>query len=114
MSYKWGNTVLRVAKYSYNPPQSDNGVKEIPILPDSSGNPASVLQQGGRGRYEVSFTGYANFAEYSNLFSDYYDGRTRTFEDADGWSMTAVIKSIKAVREVDPYEYVYAITLMEV
>lgn len=113
-SYTWGSTALLVAKNSYKPPQAENGLSEIKILPDTSGNPASVVQQGGRARKRASFEGYATESGYCALLTDYYAATSRTFTDLDGNALTAVIENISSVRENSPYPYKYSITLMEV
>lgn len=110
--YTWGSIDLLVAKGSYNPPSASNGITEIKILPDSSGNAASVLQQGGRERKRASFKGYATELNYKSLETDYYATTERTFTDIDNNSFVAAIESFNAVKKGEYYEY--SITLLEV
>lgn len=110
--YTWGTMDLLVAKGSYNPPIAENEIKEIKILPDTSGNPASVLQQGGRDRKRASFKGYATETNYKLLEADYYAATERTFTDIDGNVFDAAIESFNAVKNGEYYEY--SITLLEV
>jgi len=111
--YKWGTKDLLVAKGSYNPPSASNGIIEINILPDAGGNPASILQQGGRGRKRVSFNGYATLVDYQSFEIDYFAAIKRTFTDIDGLMMLATIESFKASRNSGTYPYEYSITLVE-
>lgn len=114
MAYTWGSTTLKVAKNSYTPPIAENGITEIQILPDGTTNPASIIQQGGRTRKRISFTGYATESGYYALLSDLYAVTSRVFTDTDGNAVTCVIESLSATREDnDLYPYVYSITLME-
>lgn len=114
MAYTWGSTTLKVAKNSFTPPIAQNGLTEIQILPDTSGNPASVIQQGGRTRKRISFSGYATETTYYTLLTDLYAATSRTFTDTDGNAVTCVIESLSAIREDNGlYPYVYSITLME-
>lgn len=114
MAYTWGSTTLKVAKNSYTPPIAENGLTEIQILPDALGNPASVIQQGGRTRKRISLTGYATESEYYALLTDLYAATSKTFTDTDGNAVTCVIESLSCMREDnDLYPYVYTITLME-
>jgi hypothetical protein len=110
--YTWGTMDLLVAKGSYNPPTASNGITEIKILPDASGNAASVLQQGGRDRKRASFKGYALETDYKLLETDYYAAAERTFTDIDNNSFTAAIESFNADKNGEYYEY--SITLVEV
>lgn len=110
--YSWGTMDLLVARGSYNPPSAESGITEIKILPDSSGNAASVIQQGGRGRKRASFKGYATEANHHSLENDKLSATQRTFTDIDGNSLVSVIESYNANKNGDYYEY--SITLMEV
>lgn len=114
MAYTWGSKTLHIAKGSYSPPSASNGIKELSILPDSTGNPASIIQQGGRSRKRVSFNGYADETDYYALLTDFYAGTTRTFTDVDSNTLSSVIESISANREHNGiYPYLYSITLLE-
>lgn len=114
MAYTWGSTTLKVAKNSYAPLFANNGIVEINILPDSSGNAASILQQGGRNRKRISLSGYGTEAEYYALLTDYYAATSRVFTDTDGNTLTSVIEALSATREDNGlYPYVYSITLVE-
>ena len=114
MSYKWGTKVLFVAKGSYTAPEFDSGIKEIQILPDTSGNPASVLQQSGRSRKRASFDVYGNFTEYELLNDDKIAATVRIFEDLDGRTFSAVIEQLSISQRIGTDYFKYNITLLEV
>lgn len=114
---KWGTTELNIIKDSYLPPFAKVKLNIINILPGAENTaPASVLQQGGRERYQVQFSGFVRcYAEYQALLTDYINMTERTFEGADGFSMTMIISDFQpGKRTLFPLKIEYSITLMEV
>jgi len=114
MAYTWGNITLTVAKNSYKPPIATSGISELQILPDSSGNAASVLQQSGRGRKRAYLEAHAAESVYKSIESDYYNATTRTFTDIDGNTLEAIIETFAATREAETLPYKCSIGFLEV
>jgi len=114
---KWGTTNLNVIKDSYLLPFADSVINVISILPGANNiAPATVLQQGGRGRYQVAFDGYVKtYAEYQALLNDYIEKTQKTFEGANGFSMTMIIFDFKPKNmKTFSSKIEYSITLVEV
>ncbi len=114
---KWGLTELNVIKDTYTPPVARPKLNVIGILPGADNTaPASVIQQGGRERYQVSFVGYMRtYAEYEVLHNDYINLTPRVFEGAYGFVQTMIISDLQpGKRNLKPAIIEYTITLMEV
>lgn len=115
---KWGNTQLNVIKDSYIPPHAETVFTDIPLIsvPGDFSEPASIVQQGGRGRYKTQFSGFVRiYAEYQALEDDYLGGVKRVFDGADGFNMEMFIFDIKPTgRSLYPTKIYYDIILMEV
>ena len=83
------------------------------ILPDGTTNPASILQQSGRGRYEVSFDGFTtSYADYKTLHADAIALTQRTWADGTD-SITMIISYLSPAVMIMPGKWEYSITLME-
>lgn len=114
---KWGNTELNVIKNTYTPPVAKPKLNVIEILLGVDNTaPASVIQQGGRERYQVSFAGWVKtYAEYETLLEDYINLTPRTFEGGYGFTQTMVITDLQpGKRNLIPAIIEYTITLLEV
>lgn len=114
---KWGTTELNIIKDSYTPPYAKTQLNVINILPGADNTaPASVIQQGGRERYQVTFSGFVrSYAEYQALLNDHINMNERTFGGADGFSMTMIISNFQpGNRKLFPLKIEYSITLLEV
>lgn len=114
---KWGTTNLNIIKDSYIPPFAKSNLNIINILPGADNTiPASVIQQGGRDRYQVSFDGFIrNYTDYKALQDDHINMTSRTFTGADGFSTSMIISDFKPGRRtLFPLKLEYSITLMEV
>lgn len=114
---KWGTTELNVIKDTYVPPYAKAQLNIINILPGADNTaPASVLQQGGRERYQLSFSGFVrSYAEYQALLEDHINMIERTFEGADGFSMTMIISDFQpGNRTLFPLKIEYSVKLIEV
>lgn len=112
--FTWGITTLKVVPGTYNPPHCENGLTEINILPDASGNLASVMQQAGRGRYRASFDGFtSSYAAYKALLNDSIAQTERVFVDGNE-TLTMTIESLSPATMVIDGKWEYSITLMEV
>lgn len=114
---KWGATKLNVVKDTYTPPVSLAKLNTIDLLPGLDNiTPASVIQQGGRERYQVSFSGWANtYAEYEELLNDHINLTPRVFEGAYGFSQMMIISDLQpGKRNLIPAIIEYSITLVEV
>lgn len=114
---KWGTTELNIIKDSYVPPFAKTKINVIEILPGADNTAlASVLQQGGRGRYQAQFSGFVrNYEEYQALLNDHINMTERTFEGADGFSLTMIISDFQpGKRTLFPLKIEYSITFMEV
>ena len=111
--YNWGTLDLLVAKDSYNPPSSNIVMNEIRLIPSGDNlNSNTILQQGGRDRKRIKFSGYASKIDYESLVTDYLATTTRIFTDIDSVTLSAIIESISASYFSGWYSY--NITLMEV
>lgn len=114
MSFTWGSTTLKVVPDTYNPPHCENGLVEIEILPDGTTNPATVLQQAGRGRYRVSFNGFTTtYNDYKSLRDDYIALTEKTFSDGNE-SLTMIISELSPATLIFGDKWEYTITLLEV
>jgi hypothetical protein len=114
MPYTWGSTNLKIVPKTYSPPHSSNGLTEIPILPDGTTNPASVIQQAGRGRKIVYFEGFTtSYADYAELHDDFVALTQRTFDDGNE-SLTMIISDLSPATMITAGKYEYSMTLMEV
>lgn len=114
MSFTWGTTTLNVTPNTYNPPHCSNGLVEINILPDGTTNPATVLQQAGRGRKRVSFKGFTRtWEDYEALHDDYIALTQRTFSDGNE-SLTMIINELSPATLIFGNKWEYTITLLEV
>lgn len=114
---KWGSTTLNVLKDSYIPPYAESEINIIDLIPGTDNTtPSTVMQQGGRQRYEVRFEGLVwSYAAYQALESDYISGTSRTFNDDDTTDITMVITELKPKsRSLAPFRIIYEITLTEV
>ncbi|MDF2881671.1 MAG: hypothetical protein K0R54_2228 [Clostridiaceae bacterium] len=114
---KWGTTELNVIKDSYIPPFAKPKLNVIEILPGADNTaPSSIIQQGGRGRYQVSFNGFVrNNTEYQALLDDTINLTERTFDGADGFTMNMIISDFTPTkRSLFPLKIEYSMTLMEV
>lgn len=110
----WGNTTLKVKPGTYSPLHCTNGLVEIEILSDTSGDPATVLQQAGRGRKRASFEGFTfAYADYEDLHDDYLALTERTFTGPEG-SLTMIISELSPATMVVNGKWEYSVTLMEV
>jgi hypothetical protein len=114
---KWGNTKLNIIKDSYIPPHAEVKYNELALIPGPNNtNPATVIQQGGRGREKVNFNGFVySWLEYEALETDKINGTARTFEGADGYTKTMIIANLNPTkRTLYPLKIEYSITLLEV
>lgn len=113
MAYTFGSYALKIVPETYQPYWYENGLNEISILPDGTTNPASILQQAGRGRMKVSFQGFVTaYSDYSNLRADYLALTSRTFTDGTD-SITMIISELSPATMIVPGKWEYSITLME-
>ena len=113
MSYTWGSTALKIVPETYSPAHAENGLVKMDILPDGTTNPASILQQSGRGRYEVSFDGFTtSYADYKTLHADAIALTQRTWADGTD-SITMIISYLSPAVMIMPGKWEYSITLME-
>lgn len=114
---KWGDTKLNIIKDSYIPPHAETVFTDIPLIPTPGdfSEPASIVQQGGRGRYKTQFSGFVKtYAEYQALENDYLGGVVKVFDGADGFSMDMFIFDIKPTRRsLYPTKIYYDIVLWE-
>lgn len=113
---KWGTTELNIIKDSYMPPYAESKLNVIGILPGlGNTTPANILQQGGRGRYQVSFDGFVrSYSDYQALLTDALNMTERTFYGADDFEMTMIISEIQPKgRTLFPLKIDYSITMME-
>jgi len=112
----WGDTELNIIQDSYAPPVASAGINEIQILPDPNDldQPASVLQQSGRGRERIPLDCWVESqAEFEALVTDLYNGEERTFTGHDEVSFKAVITSISPRRRVFDTFIEFSITFLE-
>lgn len=113
MAYSWGSTNLKIVPETYQPYWYENGLTEISILPDGTTTPASVLQQGGRGRKKVSFQGFTtSYSDYSSLRADYLALTSRSFSDGTD-TITMIISDLSPATMIVSGKWEYSITLME-
>ena len=111
--YKWGDMTVHVDKDTYVPPNPTVNTTEINILPDGTNNPATILQEAGRGRKRASFTGFALTEEdYISIQLDYQTRTIRLFTDTLGNTFEALILTFNPSRIADYYKY--DIVLLEV
>lgn len=114
---KWGSTQLYTIKDTYIPPTVNVQINKIELIPGTDNtDPSNVIQQGGRGRYEVKFDGLVKtYAEYQSLETDYINGTSRTFYGADEFSEDMIISELTLKsRTLHPLMIIYSITLTEV
>ena len=112
--FTWGSTNLNVVPNAYNPPHTSNGLVEINILPDGTTNPASVIQQAGRGRMRANFEGFTrSYSDYKSLRDDYIALTQRTFADGNE-SLTMIINELSPATLIFSDKWEYTITLLEV
>lgn len=114
---KWGTTTLNVLKNTYKPPFAVSDMNKINLIPGADNSePADVLQQGGRGRYQVGFSGYTIGAtDYDSFYEDYLNATEKTFEGLNSFSMSMIITDIQLKPESNyPIMCLYDITLTEV
>lgn len=115
MAYTWGSKTLKIIAGTYQTPICDAGINVIDILPDTSGSPASVIQQGGRSRMSVSFDAYfTTYSDYTSLRDDFVEGTERIFAGPDSFSDTMIISSLSAAILEYTGFYRFSITLLEV
>lgn len=114
MAYTWGTTNLKITPGTYSPIHASNGLVEIEILPDASGNPATVIQQAGRGRKRVSFDGFTStYTAYKALHDDYIALTQRTYADGND-SLAMIISELSPAKMIINGKWEYSMTLMEV
>lgn len=113
MAYTFGSTALKIIPESYSPIHSPNGLVEISILPDGTTNPATIIQQGGRGRKTVSFQGFTtSYSDYKTLHADYVALTSRSFTDGAD-TLTMIISDLSPAVMIATGKWEYSITLME-
>lgn len=113
MAYTFGSYTLKIKPETYQPLWAENKLNVIDILPDGTTNPASVLQQGGRGRYQTSFEGFVtSYSDYQNLRTDYLALTARTFTDGTD-SLSMIISELSPATMIINGKWEYSITLME-
>ena len=113
---KWGSTELNIIQDSYRPPYMDAGIREIQILPDlsASTDPASVLQQSGRGRKRVLWDGWvATQAEYEAFQNDFIAATERTFEGYDSVEIDCLIASLSPPQRIMSNYIRFSVELVE-
>jgi len=101
MAFTWGSTVLNVVAGTYKPPHAAAGLVSIELLPDSADTSANceVLQQFGRKRKRVSFSGFAaSQADFDSLEADYIAQIERTFTGPNSLSLSCTIETISEPR----------------
>ena len=97
MAFTWGSTALNVIAGTYKPPHATASLVSIELLPDPDDSDAvcETLQQFGRKRKRVSFSGFvASRSDYDFLEADYWAQTERTFTDPDGLSLSCTIEAI--------------------
>ena len=112
----WGLTELNIIQDGFAPASADGNINEIRILGDPStpNVPASVIQQGGRGRLRQSYACWAGAqSEINTLLTDHYAGTVREFTGHDAVTFDAVIFSITPGRRVFSHYIEYSITFLE-
>ncbi len=69
----WGTHTLNILFGTPRGPSVDANINSIRLIPpDSTTDHAEVLQQGGRARKRISFTGrFASLTDYESLHADY-------------------------------------------
>jgi hypothetical protein len=114
MAITWGATTLKVVPNTYSPITASNGLVEIALLPDGTTNPASIIQQGGRGRKTVSMSAFTTtYSAYTALRDDYLALTTRTFADGND-SLTMIISELSpATKTSNANKWDFTITFME-
>ena len=113
MAYTWGSTTLKIVPETYQPSFSSNGFIDIPILPDGTTNPASIIQQGGRGRKTVTFEGFTTSrSDYNALRDDYIALTSRSFADGTD-TITMIISDLSPATMIISGKYNYTMTLTE-
>jgi len=112
--YTWGTTNLKITPGTYSPCHATNGLIEIEILPNGTVNPASIIQQTGRGRMRVNFEGFTtSYANYKTLRDDYIALTQRIFADGND-SLTMIISELSPATMIVNGKWEYSITLVEV
>ena len=114
--YKWGDKVLKIELGSYNPPYAKKQRGILEIIPGADlTTPNSIIQDGGRDRYQTSMNGFCNtYEEYKELFDDYMASVSRIFIGPDGETLTAIIYELSEPSREMYKKFNYSITLMEV
>jgi hypothetical protein len=118
MACTWGSTEVKIlCKYTYQPQRADASIGEIKLLPKYGDLTAitTALQQGGRTRKRVKWTGYVSaIADYNTLHTDWLAGTTRTFTDPDAETLSSKIISLSEPRYTQADYIEYDIELIEV
>ncbi len=118
MAYTWGSTTVYVrVEPIYNPARADANISEIKLLPNYGDLTAitTALQQGGRVRKRIKWTGFVRaIADYNTLHTDYIAGTTRTFTGPDAIALSSKIIYLSEPRYVQSDYIEYDIELIEV
>lgn len=116
MSFKWGNTKLKIIKDSYIPPFREVGLNEIALLPSKESSFDTSLQQGIKGRNRVGFEMFVySYSEYQAFVDDYITKVSKVFIGADGYSSNMIIESLsQTTRELHPLRFTFSVGLIEV
>lgn len=114
--YQWGSLKLKINPESYSPPHAVKQRSVIGVIHGADlSAPASVLQDGGRERYQTSMSGFTTtLTEYNELYNDYLASVVRTFTGPSGETLTGMIWELSPAKRVISSKFEYDLVLMEV
>lgn len=113
--YMWGNRILNIYRYTYNPPHAEAKRAVIDIIPSpDNSDPSEIIQQGGRGGAVWSMSGFTkSWADYQALLSDYLGSIEKTYTGHDGFSTNAIIWELSEPKRINHNKFEYSIVFRE-
>lgn len=114
--YKWGNKILNIYRYTYNPPHATAKRTVIEIIPSPDNlDPNEIIQQGGKSGSQWSMSGFTKtFADYQALLDDYLNSVEKTYAGHDGFTANAIIWELSEPSRINHNKFEYSIVFREV
>lgn len=112
---KWGELELIIYENTYKFASAGANITEIPVLPSpNSLERSSVLQQGGRSRKRITFSGAViDRNHYNSLLDDHLTCEERTFIGYDNEEFNAIIEYLSPPIWKESF-WEYSMVLVEV